>query len=123
MKKNFILLPLMICFLLCSCTKTHKTIEEITGVEFDKISYIKTGENQAQYYDVEEFINEYQNLEYKKITGEYGNTTHMYFICYDADDKILFTLVNVGNQDKVFIKKGSFDINSDAKENLYQLIK
>ena len=123
MKKTLCLLVLIISFILVGCSKSQGTIEEITGVEFSKINYIKTGG--ASYlnedYDVEKFINEYKNLKYKKISGEYGSTAHLYFVCYDANGKVLFTLVEIGNQDKVFIKKGSFDINNDSSSSLYQL--
>ena len=123
MKKIFCLVGVLMCFILVGCSKSQGTIEEITGVDFNKINYIKTGSalNQNEDYDVEEFISEYKNLKYKKISGEYNGTTHLYFLCYDANDKVLFTLVDIGNQDKVFIKKGSFDINKDASSSLYQL--
>ena len=41
---------------------------------------------------------------------------------YDLNDEVLFTLVDVEKSNKVFIKKGSFNINKDSKK-LYQLIK
>jgi len=109
----------MMCFLFTSCSKSEGTIEEITGVNFDKISYIKAN---GSLYNVEEFISEYKNLKYKKTSIKVGSTTHFKFECYDNNDEILFTLIDVGNQDKVFIKKGKFDINKDASKSLYQLI-
>lgn len=123
MKKLFCLVFLIMCFVLVGCSKTQDTIEGITGVDFNKISYIKTGGalNQSNDYDVEEFITEYKNLKYEKISGEYGNTGHVYYVCYSDNNEVLFTLVDVGSQDKVFIKKGKFDINEDASSSLYQL--
>lgn len=122
-KKILCLFVLIICFVLVGCSKTHGTIEEITGVDFSKIDYIKTGSalHLKKGYDVGKFISEYKNLKYKKISGEYGSTAQVYFVCYDANDKVLFTLVEIGNQNKVFIKKGSFDINKDSSSSLYQL--
>ena len=125
MKKIFCLVVIIMCFMLVGCGKSQGTIEELTGVKFDEISYIKTGgaSEQNENYDVDKFISEYKNLKYKKISGKYGNTSHVYYVCYDDNDKVLFTLVDVGNQDKVFIKKGKFNINKDASSSLYQLDK
>ena len=101
-----------------------RTIEEITGVNFSDISYVKYGGamSLSSDYDLNEFISLYRNNKYKKINEAYGNTTHLYIICYDLNDEVLFTLVDVGNSNKIFIKKGSFNINKDSKK-LYQLVK
>ncbi|MBQ2639384.1 MAG: hypothetical protein IJF92_01275 [Bacilli bacterium] len=126
MKKVLYLLVIMICLCLVGCSKSTMTIAEITDIDFNKISYIKVGGalNQNENYDVERFIDEYKDLKYKKISGEYGNTAHKYFVCYDADNNTLFTIVEIGNQNKVFIKKGSFNINTDSPQSsLYQLVK
>ena len=123
MKKILVIIILIMCFMVVGCSNSHGTIEEITGIEFNKIKYIKTGGalNQNEDYDVNDFINEYKDLKYKKISGGYGSTTHLYYVCYDANDKVLFTLIDVGNQNKFFVKKGTFDIKKDASSNLYQL--
>ncbi len=120
MKKIFIILLLIIFTI--GCSKKTKTIEEILNIKLENISYIKTGgfDNINEYYNVNDFIEKYQNNKYKKISGEYGSTTHIYYVCYDTDDNIIFTLVDIGNQDKVFIKKGTFDIN-EGRKYLYQL--
>ena len=121
----FAVVMLTMCFLLVGCSKTQGTIEDITGVKFESINYIKSGGalNQSSNYDVEQFISKYKNLKYKKISGKYGSTTNIYYVCYDDSDNILFTLVEIGNQNKVFIKKGIFDINRDTSYSLYQLDK
>ncbi len=123
MNKIFYLITLIMCFILLGCIKSRGTIEEITGVEFNKIDYIKIGNasNQSEDYDVEKFISEYKNLKYKKASGEYGNAAHLYYVCYDVNNEVLFTLIEVGSQNRVFIKKGIFDINKDSSSNLYQL--
>lgn len=99
-----------------------KTIEEITGISLSDISYIKTGSagEQNEYYEVSDFIKEYNDIKYKKNYESYGSTANIYFVCYDLNDEILFTVVEIGNQNKVFIKKGKFDINKDSEECLYQ---
>ena len=101
-----------------------KTIQEITGIDFNDISYIKTGGalKQNEDYPVNEFIQEYKNLKYKKLNDRsMGSTTHLYFVCFNSDNEVLFTLVEIGKQDKVFIKKGIFNINEDPYSSLYQL--
>ncbi len=119
MKKVLCLIIVMMCFLFTGCSKSEGTIEEITGVSFNKINYIKAN---GSLYNVEEFISEYKGLNYKKISEKAGSTRHFYYVCYDSNDKILFTLVDIGNQNKYYIKKGKFDINKDALNSLYQLI-
>lgn len=122
MKKVLGLIVIFMCIMLVGCNKTNMTIEEIVGVNFNDIAYIKTGDysNINENYDVSEFIDKYQNLKFQKISGGYGSTAHLYYVCYNSNNEVLFTLVDIGNQDKYFIKKGEFDINKDSS-NLYQL--
>ena len=128
MKKFLSLIVMILCLFLVGCSNksnmtSNITIEEITGVNFSEILYIKTGDalNHNEDYSVKQFIEEYKNLHYIKITGSIGSTAHTYYVCYDANDEVLFTLVDIGNQDKFYIKKGNFDINEDNTNNLYQL--
>ena len=123
MKKILGLMIVLACLFLFGCSKSVMTIEEITGVDFSNISYVKTGITGDKDYDIDLFVNYYKDLKYEKISGDYGNTAELYFICYNSFDEVLFTLVEIGNQDKVFIKKGSFDINGDSSYNLYRLVK
>ena len=121
MKKGLIFLGIVLCIFLAGCNSKEKTIEEITGVNFDDISYIKTKDID---YDVNEFISYYQNAKFQKITEKnIGSTTHLYFVCYDNNDNVLFTLVSVGNQDKYIIKKGSYNTNTDSYKFLYQMVR
>ena len=121
MKKFLSLIVILLCIALTGCSK-NMTIEEITGIDFNQIDHIRTGFASSinENYDVEEFTNNYKNLKYQKISGGYGNTAHKYFVCYDSNNEVLFTIVDIGNQGKYFIKKGEFDINKDSS-NLYQL--
>ena len=122
MKKFLSIILILICITLTGCTKKSMTIEEITGINFNEIDHIKTGDawSQNENYDVNKFINEYKNLKYKKFKEGTGSTAHTYYVCYNSDNEVLFTLVDIGNQGKYFIKKGSFDINKDSS-NRYQL--
>ncbi len=121
MKRALCLIIVIFSFLLVGCNKTSKTIEEITGVSLDDISYIKTGNNVDNDYDVDTFIEEYKDLKFTKTSGNIGNTARKYYVCYNSDNEVLFTLVDIGNQDKFFIKKGFFDIEKDSKKFQYKL--
>ena len=120
-----IIIVIIISALLNGYSMPNQTIEEITDVAFMNISYIKHGDEskQTDNYDVEKFINKYKNLKYEKVYESYGITEHEYFVCYNSSNEPILTVVEVGNQDKVFIVKGKFDINKDALGNLYKLKK
>ena len=105
MKRALCLIIVIFSFLLVGCNKTSKTIEEITGVSLDDISYIKTGNNVDNDYDVDTFIEEYKDLKFKEKFNK----------------KFIYNLVDIGNQDKFFIKKGFFDIEKDSKKFQYKL--
>lgn len=100
----------------------YHTIEEILKININDISYVKTGGAliQEDDYSVDDFINNYKNLKYKKVNKSTGSTAHVYYVCYDYNDKILFTLVEIGNQGLIYLKNGSFNINDD-NGYLYQL--
>ena len=89
----------------------------------DSISYIKTGDpfEQNENYSVSDFIDSYWNKDYKPYDGRTGSTAHTYYVAYDKHDRILFTLVDVGNNYLYYIKAGSFDINNNTREYLYQM--
>ena len=69
MKRALCLIIVIFSFLLVGCNKTSKTIEEITGVSLDDISYIKTGNNVDNDYDVDTFIEEYKDLKFIVLIG------------------------------------------------------
>ena len=124
MKKIIGVLIIISCyFIIMYIQPNGKTIEEITGVNFANISYIKTGGGvrQNENYSVDKFVQEYKDMKYKKINGgSAGNTAHQYYVCYGSNNEILFTYVDIGNNNKVCIKKGDFDINRDLNASLYQ---
>ncbi len=131
MKKNRIIIALAVITVTLalfifnwSRGRTGKTISEITGVNFNKIAYVKAGEplKQDEDINIKEFIKLFKRHKfYNPKTTDIGSTAHYYYVAYDKDNNILFTVVMVGNQGLVFIKKGSFDINKDRNDNLYQL--
>lgn len=100
----------------------YHTIEEILNININDISYVKTGGAliQDEDYSVDDFIKYYKNLKYKKVNQSTGNTAHIYYVCYDRNDKILFTLVEIGNKGLIYLKNGLFNINDD-NGYLYQL--
>ena len=102
--------------------ESEGTIEEILGIDLDDIDHIKTGGalEQNSDYPVEDFIEEFGGREYNKANKSEGNTSHTYYVGYDEFDEVLFTLVDVGNQNLVFLKEGEFDINVD-RNVLYQM--
>ncbi len=117
----FILLLIFFSFFMFS--KKNKTIEKILNIDMNNIAYIKVGNSLAQDddYPVANFISTYKNAEFKKVNQDIGNTAHLYYVCYNAQNEVLFTLVEIGNQNLVFLKKGIFNIN-DKDNYLYQLI-
>ena len=122
MKKFFSFLAVIaLCLLLTGCKKNVQTIEQITGVSFKDISYIKTGNATIQDndFDVNAFINRYKKRKYKKTKGTIINNSQKYLVCYNANDEVILTVVEIDDE-MTFIKKGSFDINKDASTSLYQ---
>ena len=89
----------------------------------NNISYIKTDGDSIQENDylVDDFIKHYKNLKYKKVNQSTGSTTHLYYVCYNSNDEVLFTLVDIGNKDLIYLKKGLFNINDNNIKYLYQL--
>ncbi len=129
LKKSYIFVILIgiviiaIFLVLTRRDNNYHTIEEILNINMNNISYVKTGGAliQEDDYLVDDFIKHYKNLKYKKVNQNTGSTAHLYYVCYDYNDKVLFTLVEIGNQDLIYLKNGSFDTN-DYKRYLYQLV-
>ena len=123
MKKIILFWGIIIfCLLLTGCKKDAKTIEEITSISFNDIKTVRVSNNYDEY-DLNKFINDFKDLEFQKANDSYGNTAQIKYICYDSNDNVLFTIVDIGNQDKYFIKKGEFNLSTDWKDSLYELKK
>lgn len=123
MVKKFILLIgiILLFFIATFFVFKNGTIEEIININFNDIAYIKTGDSLVQnsFYDVDKFTKSYKNIKYKRVFGSYNSNYHTYYVCYDSNNNILFTLVETENENKVIIKKGKFDISFDSN-SLYQ---
>ena len=100
------------------------TINDILQTKFDDISYVKTGgaSRQDEGYPVSKFINEYSQTKVEKYSGNTGSTAHQYFVAYDNNDQVLFTIVEIGNRNLLYISKGTFNINENNSSKLYQKI-
>ena len=118
MKKHIIIVSITILVIVLIFLNRAKTIEEILDISFSDIDYVK-------YLDEEisssEFINEYETKKYKKYSGDIGTTAHDYYIAYDENNNIIFTLVDIGNRNLIFLKKGEFNIN-DNDNQVYRLV-
>lgn len=97
--------------------RNGQTIEKILKINFDDIAYIKTNSNEDDNYDVDLFIKEYRNKKYKGFYGSKGSTANLSYICYDSNGKVIFTLVDVGNQNLIMLIKNDSKISS-----LYQQV-
>lgn len=99
------------------------SFKSIVQVNFSDIAYIKTGDAREQKDDcpISDFIKEYGQARFKRFSDSTGSTAHVYFVAYDNNDQILFTLVDIGNRDLVYISRGTFDINEeDTFDKLYK---
>ena len=119
MKKVFISILVLVVVLIVIIFNgsNGQTIEKILKINLDDIAYIKTNSNEDDNYDVDLFIKEYRNKKYKKFDGSKGSTTNLRYICYDNDNQILFTLVDVGNQNLIMLIKNDSKVSS-----LYQQV-
>ena len=118
-----LILTVVVCFIVYRASTS--TIESITGVSFDDIAYVKSGGalGQTLDYDKDEFIKEYRNKRYHKINKKYSDDkSHDYYVCFDKNDNILFTLVETRTNDEVFIKKGKFSIVRDSETSFYKTV-
>ncbi len=98
-------------------TPKTQTIEEILNINLDDIDYIQiNGENE---YPVDEFKNIYRNIKLKKVNMEHGNSAQIYFEAYDKNKELIFTLIDIGNNNLIYLKTGTFDTGKD-KKYLYQ---
>lgn len=105
-------------------THGEYSVKDILQTNFDNISYVKTGgaSNQDEDYPVSKFINEYGDIKVEKYSGSTGSTAHQYYVAYDSNDQVLFTIVEIGNKNLLYISKGVFDINENNSDKLYQKI-
>lgn len=110
-------------FIVLNSISKSGTIEEILQINFDDIAYIKEGNvaQQPDDYPVADFIKKYKSAVFEQFSGSIGGTAHRYYVAYDQDNQIVFTLVSIGNRELYFISKGSFDINESYSDKLYQL--
>ena len=104
----------------------HILKNQLNGREIKKsdIKYIKSGDpfDQNEDYSVAEFIDSFWDKNYKpRDNGRIGSTAHSYYVAYDKNDQILFTLVDVGNRGLCYIKAGSFNISDDNHEFLFRM--
>ena len=121
-----ILLATSIVILVINLFQAHReyAIEDILQTSFNDISYIKTGgaSQQDEDYSVSKFINEYGNIKVKKFSGDTGNTAHQYYVAYNSNNQALFTIVEIGNRNLLYISKGVFNINENNSDKLYQKV-
>ena len=117
MKKVFIAVLVLVVVLIVIIfnVRNGQTIEKILKINLDDIAYIKT--NSDQDYNVDLFIKEYRNKKYKGFYGSKGPTANLSYICYDSNGKVIFTLVDVGNQNLIMLIKNDSKISS-----LYQQV-
>lgn len=103
-------------------SREEYTVKDILQTKFDNISYVKTGgaSHQDEDYSVSKFINEYSDVKVERFSGDTGSTTHQYFVAYDSSDQILFTIVEIGNRNLLYISEGTFNIDEDNSDKLYQ---
>ena len=95
-----------------------KTIEEILDISFSDIAYVMHFDEEIS---LSEFVNEYKTKKYEKYSVDIGTTAHDYYIAYDENNNIIFTLVDIGNRNLIFLKKGEFNIN-DNDNQVYRLV-
>lgn len=121
-----ILFLVSIIIIILNLVGAHRehTIEDILQTNFDDISYIKTGgaHYQDEDYPVSKFTSEYGHIKVEKFSGGTGSTAHQYFVAYDSNNQILFTIVEIGNRNLLYISKGTFNINEDNSDKLYQTV-
>lgn len=121
MKKSIILTVTVIiitALFIFFYSQRKQTIEEILKINFNDISYIKVNSNQDRNYNVNSFIKKYKNKKYRKFRGKKGSTANLYYTCYSKDDKIIFQLIDVGNNNLIILRKG----NSSKNGKLYKQV-
>ena len=69
------------------------TFEEITGIDFDDISYISS-DREGIDTDLSKFRNEYENKVYQKqkSSSVRGTTVAYKIYCYDINDNVICTI-------------------------------
>jgi hypothetical protein len=97
------------------------TIEKLTNVNFNKISYVKTGGalEQNQKMTINDFTSLFKDIKFKKSdVPNIGSTANIYYVCYDKNDNALYTVVDIGNRNLYFIGEG----NNREEFKLYEAL-
>lgn len=77
------------------------------------IAYIKDSEGEVLEKEV--FLEKLNKYKYKRYTGSLGSTSRRSFEFYDASDKLLFILTDVGNRNLLQISKDGKRVAYTAK--------
>lgn len=94
-------------------------IEELTNEKFEDVAYVKM--YKIKDIDLEEFINEYKDVKFKK-TNKYKSKkdvqeayVYIFYECYDKEGKALFTIGYIDYPGsriyKIFAGEETFDYN------------
>ncbi len=122
MKKRLIIITLLVVVIICALLAIYwsrgsgKTISQITGVNLNKCNKIILSNNVS--LNPNNFKKEFENIKFNKVDISLGSTASDIIKCIDNNNKVLFTMILIGNNGLLIINKG--DLDTRDKNNLYQ---
>ena len=90
-----------------------QSFDALTEKKSETIAYIK--DSKGEVLEKEAFLEKLNKYTYKRYKGNIGSTSHRSFEFYDASDKLLFTLTDVGNRNLLQISKDGKRVTYIAK--------
>ena len=104
---------LSVSYILVYSKKKDASVDLSSITDGKSSSAVRIKDASGKLLESMEIFEFYESKVYREYKGKTGNTSHLSYFFYDADDTLLFELVDLGNQNLIRIKM-------NGKEGLYQ---
>ena len=96
-----------------------ETFEHITKIDLQRVSFC---ESNSKKIELNDFLDEFGNVKFKKSKENIGSTAHQRYLCFDDANQLLFTVVDIGNKGLVYITVGEYDASNQERLQVYKKV-